>query len=67
MFGGIIGNCTEDCLLFIILFGSKSIGLDNCSTERDNDELLSIDLENAFNGDNVGLQSFGVVAITIFN
>ena len=48
------------CLLFI-LFGSESSGLDNCSTERDNDE-LSIDLENAFNGDNVGLQSFGVVA-----
>lgn len=50
---------TGVCCLF--LFGSDSMGLDSCSTDRDNDE-LSIDLENAFKGDNVGLQSFGVVA-----
>lgn len=41
--------------------GSDSSGLDSCSTDRDSDE-LSIDLEKAFRGDNVGLQSFGVVA-----
>lgn len=46
------------CLLRL---GSVSRGLDNCSTDRDNEE-LSMDLENAFRGDNVGLQSFGVVA-----
>lgn len=45
----------------LLLLGSDSKGLDSCSTERDNEE-LSIDLENAFKGDKVGLQSFGVVA-----
>lgn len=45
----------------MFLLGSDSSGLDSCSTDRDSDE-LSIDLENAFRGDNVGLQSFGVVA-----
>lgn len=42
--------------------GSASSGLDSCSTERDRDE-LSIDLEKAFRGERLGLQSFGVVAI----
>lgn len=45
----------------LFLLGSDSIGLDNCSTDLDSEE-LSIDLENAFNGDSVGLQSLGVVA-----
>lgn len=45
----------------LFLRGSDSNGLDSCSTDRDNEE-LSMDLENAFSGDNVGLQSFGVVA-----
>ena len=48
-------------VLCLLLLGSDSNGLDNCSTERDNTE-LSMDLENAFSGDSVGLQSFGVVA-----
>ena len=42
------------------------MGLESCSTERDSDE-VSIDLENAFSGDNVGLQSFGVVAAATRN
>lgn len=45
----------------LFLLGSDSSGLDSCSTDRDSEE-LSMDLENAFNGDSVGLQSFGVVA-----
>lgn len=45
----------------LFLLGSDSSGLDSCSTDRDSEE-LSMDLENAFSGDNVGLQSFGVVA-----
>lgn len=45
----------------LLLLGSDSSGLDSCSTDRDSDE-LSMDLEKAFRGDSVGLQSFGVVA-----
>jgi len=45
----------------LCLLGSDSSGLDSCSTDRDSDE-LSMDLEKAFRGDSVGLQSFGVVA-----
>lgn len=45
----------------LFLLGSDSSGLDSCSTDRDSEE-LSMDLEKAFSGDNVGLQSFGVVA-----
>lgn len=50
----------------LFLLGSDSNGLDNCSTDRDNEE-LSIDLEKALRGDNVGLQSFGVVAAKKYN
>lgn len=53
-------------VLCLFLLGSDSNGLDNCSTDRDNEE-LSMDLENAFRGDNVGLQSFGVVAAEKYN
>lgn len=53
------GATTGGACLFLL--GSDSNGLDSCSTDRDNEE-LSMDLENAFRGDSVGLQSFGVVA-----
>lgn len=53
------GATTGGACLFLL--GSDSNGLDSCSTDRDSEE-LSMDLENAFSGDNVGLQSFGVVA-----
>lgn len=48
----------------LFLRGSGSRGLDSCSTKRDMFK-LSIDRENALTGDNVGLQSFGVVAAAI--
>lgn len=58
---GTSGIIAEETLF---LLGSTSNGLESCSTERESDE-LSIDLEKAFSGDSVGLQSFGVVA-TLF-
>lgn len=53
------GATTGGTCLFLL--GSDSSGLDSCSTDRDSEE-LSMDLENAFSGESVGLQSFGVVA-----
>lgn len=55
------GATTGGGCLWLFLLGSDSSGLDSCSTDRDSEE-LSMDLENAFSGDSVGLQSFGVVA-----